>query len=73
MARRTNITTIPVISDNRNWLKSIGSKGETYDEIVTRLRRLFNDPRIAKAFDETYNFPSPSLSGSVEVIKKKRG
>lgn len=31
------ITTIPVKSETRDRLKSLGSKGETYDEILRRL------------------------------------
>jgi len=36
-ARAREITTIPVSKGTRDKLKSLGLKGETYDEIIARL------------------------------------
>lgn len=36
-ARAREITTIPVSKGTRDKLKSLGIKGETYDEIIARL------------------------------------
>ena len=33
----TNITTIPVSKEFHDWLKSKGSKGESYEAIIKRL------------------------------------
>ena len=39
-ARVREITTIPVSKETRNKLKSLGLKGETYDEIIARLMEM---------------------------------
>ena len=37
---RTDTTTIQVTRDTREELKALGSKGETYDEIIKRLIKI---------------------------------
>ena len=39
-AKARGITTIPVSRGTRDKLKSIGLKGETYDEIISRLMEM---------------------------------
>ena len=37
MAKRRDVTTIQITKETREMLKSLGRKGETYDEIIRRL------------------------------------
>ena len=37
---KTDVTTIQISKDTREELKALGSKGETYDEIIKRLLKM---------------------------------
>lgn len=42
MKKNTN-TTIQILTETRDELKTLGSKGETYDEIIKRLIKAYKE------------------------------